>query len=166
MSLLPGDFVPNTWGANLVGTMLSCMSFGVLCTVGWTYFSRFPNDRWAYKILAVLVVTLSTVDTVISTSPPRPRLLASAADTVLRSVMRGADCNYTYTALITHYGTELDILLENWNFQTNIVLIGISCVILQGFMSYRIWIVTERRWRIYPVASVALAVAALVIAIW
>lgn len=33
-------------------------------------------------------------------------------------------------------------------------------------MSYRIWIVTERRWRLYPAFSVALSVAALVIAIW
>jgi hypothetical protein len=77
-----------------------------------------------------------------------------------------ADCHFTYTALITNFGTELYILLANWNFQSNIILIGLTCVVLQSFMSYRIWIVTERRWRAYPAFSVLLALAAFVIAVW
>jgi hypothetical protein len=71
MSLLPPNFVPDTWGANLVGTMLSCTSYGVLLAVAWTYFSRFPNDRWAYRILAVFMLLIGTADTVISQSGPR-----------------------------------------------------------------------------------------------
>lgn len=79
MSLLPSNFLPDTFGANLIGTMLSCMSFGILLAVAWTYFSRLPKDRWAYKILATLMVIISTTDTVISQSQASPRLVSVGA---------------------------------------------------------------------------------------
>ncbi len=66
MSLLPANFVPDTWGANLVGTLLSCASYGVLLAGGWNYFSRFSNDRWAYRLLATFMLLIGTADTVIS----------------------------------------------------------------------------------------------------
>ncbi len=68
MSLLPANFTSATWGANFVGTLLSCVSWGVLVAVGWNYFSRFPNDRWVYKGLAGFMLVVGTADTAISKS--------------------------------------------------------------------------------------------------
>jgi len=66
MSLLPANFMSATWGANFVGTLLSCVSYGVLVAVAWTYFSRFMHDRWAFKALAVFMLVIGTADTAIS----------------------------------------------------------------------------------------------------
>lgn len=52
------------------------------------------------------------------------------------------------------------------NFESTVVLIGLTCVVLQVFMSYRIWIVSERRWRVYPACSVLLSVGGAVISFW
>ena len=114
-----------------------------------------PTDSWPCSCSSSVRLIRSSV------SPPPLVLDSGRSLTPLR-----ADCHFTYTALITNYGSELHILLENWNFQSNIILIGVTCVVLQSFMSYRIWIVTERRWRVYPALSVALSLAAFVIAVW
>jgi len=52
------------------------------------------------------------------------------------------------------------------NFLANILFIGAAGVVLQGFMSYRIWVVSERRWRVWPACSILLSLAAFGVAIW
>lgn len=66
MSLLPADFIAYTYGANLVSTCLSCVSWEILVALGWQYFSRFPEDRWVYKGLAAFMLVAGTADTAIS----------------------------------------------------------------------------------------------------
>ena len=114
MSLLPENFVPDTWGANLVGTMLSCTSYGVLLAVAWSYFSRFPSDRWAYRLLAVLMLLIGTADTIISKPfpvGPRQRPVADPAASRLPLHLHGP--NYELRLRAAHPPRELELSVQH-----------------------------------------------------
>ncbi len=49
----------STLGAILVGFAVSCVAFGAILVQTFYYFTRFPSDRLAYKIIVShLLVTM------------------------------------------------------------------------------------------------------------
>ncbi|KAH8829429.1 hypothetical protein DL96DRAFT_1598072 [Flagelloscypha sp. PMI_526] len=54
--------IENTLGACLVGFAAACIIYGVLLTMVYTYFQRYPEDRAIYKYLTIAMVLLETAD--------------------------------------------------------------------------------------------------------
>ncbi|KAK0458046.1 uncharacterized protein EV420DRAFT_1643390 [Desarmillaria tabescens] len=51
-----------TLGAILIGFALSCAAFGAILVQTFHYFTRFPSDRLAYKIIVVVLLVLELLD--------------------------------------------------------------------------------------------------------
>lgn len=47
-----------------------------------------------------------------------------------------------------------------------IAMIGCSCFILQAFLAYRIFVISERKWRVFPALSTTFALAGAVISLY
>ncbi|KAF7304196.1 hypothetical protein MIND_00651700 [Mycena indigotica] len=58
----PGVTLDNLFGAAFIGFALSCLALGICTNQAVTYFSRYPGDRPAYKLLVVLVWVLAVID--------------------------------------------------------------------------------------------------------
>ncbi|KAI9465013.1 hypothetical protein BJY52DRAFT_1209854 [Lactarius psammicola] len=58
---LSGPTVGNTIGAVVVGWGLSSLAFGMLCIQVWTYYQRYPNDHWSYKVLVFALWALEAL---------------------------------------------------------------------------------------------------------
>lgn len=52
----------STLGAILVGFAVSCVAFGAILVQTFYYFTRFPSDRLAYKIIVIVLLTLELLD--------------------------------------------------------------------------------------------------------
>ncbi|KAK0192993.1 hypothetical protein F5146DRAFT_1192257 [Armillaria mellea] len=52
----------STLGAILVGFAVSCVAFGAILVQTFHYFTRFPSDRLAYKIIVIVLLTLELLD--------------------------------------------------------------------------------------------------------
>ncbi|KIY65256.1 hypothetical protein CYLTODRAFT_68340 [Cylindrobasidium torrendii FP15055 ss-10] len=62
LSLPKGVTLDNTLGAVLVGFAAACCVYGILLAQMYTYFARYPLDRWFYKLLVGLILVLVTAD--------------------------------------------------------------------------------------------------------
>ncbi|KAK0220479.1 hypothetical protein IW262DRAFT_1461732 [Armillaria fumosa] len=54
--------IDSTLGAILVGFAVSCVAFGAILVQTFHYFTRFPSDRLAYKIIVTVLLTLELLD--------------------------------------------------------------------------------------------------------
>jgi hypothetical protein len=54
ISKLLGVTIDETLGCILIGFGTSCVVFGILCMQCISYFSRYPLDKTAYKLLVCL----------------------------------------------------------------------------------------------------------------
>ncbi|KAJ7160458.1 hypothetical protein C8R46DRAFT_1108173 [Mycena filopes] len=54
--------VDDTLGAAFIGFAFSCVVFGVNTNQVVTYFQRYPEDKWAYKLIVLLIWILELVD--------------------------------------------------------------------------------------------------------
>ncbi|KAK0474193.1 hypothetical protein IW261DRAFT_1568892 [Armillaria novae-zelandiae] len=54
--------IDSTLGAILVGFAVSCVAFGAILVQTFHYFTRFPSDRLAYKMLVSVLLMLELVD--------------------------------------------------------------------------------------------------------
>ncbi|KAF7300460.1 hypothetical protein HMN09_00929900 [Mycena chlorophos] len=105
-----------TLGALLVGTLLSCVLWGILTTQVYLYFGRFAEDRRAMKILVAVVWTLELVHAI------------SISHT-------------TYTYLVLDYTDPLKLQGKMPATLAVSVLVGaIITATVQGYFSFRIWV--------------------------
>ncbi|KAF7293803.1 hypothetical protein HMN09_01176100 [Mycena chlorophos] len=109
-------FNPNpTIGALLVGALVSCVLWGISTTQTYIYFSRFPEDSLAIKLL-VSVVWLFEFGHTICTS------------------------HVVYIFAITNYGNPLVLLGKTPPTLGLTVLLGtLTTCCVQGFFAFRIW---------------------------
>ncbi|KAH9053095.1 hypothetical protein EDB87DRAFT_308438 [Lactarius vividus] len=56
-----GHLVGNTIGAVVLGWGISSLIFGTLCIQVWTYYQRYPNDHWSYKVLVFALWALEAL---------------------------------------------------------------------------------------------------------
>lgn len=118
-----------------LGALISCISCGVLVTLAWLYWREFGlRDRPVFLGLAVAMF-----------------LLAAASTATLS--------HFGFDNLVAHYGDALYILKLNWAFPTMMGMIGVSCFLLNIFLSYRIWIASLGTWRVVPGVILSLSAA-------
>ncbi|KAH9009700.1 hypothetical protein EDB85DRAFT_2162418 [Lactarius pseudohatsudake] len=56
-----GVLFGNTIGAVVLGWGISSLVFGMLCIQVWTYYQRYPNDHWSYKVLVFALWALEAL---------------------------------------------------------------------------------------------------------
>jgi len=57
----PRITISNTVGAVVIGLGISSLVFGMLCIQVWTYYQRYPNDHWSYKVLVFVLWALEAL---------------------------------------------------------------------------------------------------------
>ncbi len=106
--------------------MLSSITSGILICLAWQYYTDFgPRDKPGFVVLSVVMFSLGAAST-------------------------GTLVHFGYDNLVTHYGEPLYILKLNWAFPVLMTFIGVSCFLLNCFLSYRIWIASLKEWRAVP----------------
>ncbi|KAE9402218.1 hypothetical protein BT96DRAFT_1017781 [Gymnopus androsaceus JB14] len=53
-------------GGIVVSNYLSYLTMGIVLSAAWTYFSKFPNDTWWFKVPVIVCVTTCVVDTIVT----------------------------------------------------------------------------------------------------
>ncbi|KAH8989100.1 hypothetical protein EDB92DRAFT_1817259 [Lactarius akahatsu] len=56
-----GHLFGNTIGAVVLGWGISSLIFGMFCIQVWTYYQRYPNDHWSYKVLVLALWALEAL---------------------------------------------------------------------------------------------------------
>lgn len=113
-SLLPTFH--ETLGAASVGFSISCGIFGILTTLIFIYFRRYPRDRLVYKVLVVGLWFLELVD----------------------QIFVGFSIYY-YT--ITHFGQQYVLFLENivWPLLAQVMIGVLIATIVKACFALRVW---------------------------
>ncbi|KAF7304127.1 hypothetical protein MIND_00644300 [Mycena indigotica] len=115
----------STYGALLVGVILSAVLFGISCTQAYMYHARFPTDPRRLKVLVGVVWACEAAHL-------------------------GLVSHTLYTWLVTDYGHPERLLGRPPVSLTGfIVLTVFVSVIVQGFFSYRIHVLSKSRVMAY-----------------
>ncbi|PPQ64158.1 hypothetical protein CVT24_008793 [Panaeolus cyanescens] len=113
--------IPDTLGAASIGFSVSCVVFGVLTMQAFTYYQRYPEDKWPYKILVAALWALELLDQIF----------------VGYSV-------YYYT--VTHYGNVQVFLLDDviWTLILQVVLGCFVGTLVKICFTLRVWMFSKR----------------------
>jgi len=114
-----------TFGACLIGIIVSTFLYGILTLQVWLYFEWLKNDRWPIKATVIVSYALET-------------LLACS----------GAAFAYIY--LVSDYETPGELLKNNWTFNMQPGIEPIVAAIVQGFFLHRAWALSAKtlRWKL------------------
>ncbi|KAJ7918153.1 hypothetical protein B0H13DRAFT_1993560 [Mycena leptocephala] len=121
--MVPEPFRPNgsldkTVGSLLLGTYLnSCLLVLELFQMSH-YFRRMNNDSWIMKTVVGIVGFINAIDTL-------------------------ATISAVYLYAITHWGNTQYLVIQNWPITAHFVATGLVGALVQAFMLYRFWRMTE-----------------------
>ncbi|KAE9386843.1 hypothetical protein BT96DRAFT_927938 [Gymnopus androsaceus JB14] len=107
-------------GALVVSNYLSFLTMGIVLSITWTYFSKFPNDKWWFKALVTLCVSMCIGDTV-------------------------ATGIWTYDWAVANYANPTVLALTHWSFAVEAVLMATCGLSVQLFYAWRLWIMSMRK---------------------
>lgn len=106
--------VDNTFGAFLIGVVVSATLYGVTCMQTWYYMSRYFSDPWYIKLL-VSAIFLSD------------------------SVHQALITHTVYTYLVTDFGNVGDIEKLVWSLSVEVLFNGFTGFMVQSFLTMRIY---------------------------
>ncbi|KAE9399539.1 hypothetical protein BT96DRAFT_687230 [Gymnopus androsaceus JB14] len=112
-------------GAVVVSNYLSYLTMGVVLSATWTYFSKFPTDRWWFKALVILCVGMSISDTI-------------------------ATGIWTYDWAVTNYANPTALTLMHWALPAEGLFLSTCGVIVQLFYVWRLWIMSDMKNWVLP----------------
>ncbi|KAJ6582885.1 hypothetical protein DFH09DRAFT_1144827 [Mycena vulgaris] len=128
-------------GGVVVSNYLSFLTMGGVCCYTWLYFSKFPNDRWFFKLIVALCFVMC------------------AADTAGTGV-------WVYDWGVKGYANPGVMALTHWAFPVEAMLLGTCSTIVQCFYAWRVWMVSTRKNWIVPILIVCLSVLGWCIVCW
>ncbi|KAE9383541.1 hypothetical protein BT96DRAFT_39777 [Gymnopus androsaceus JB14] len=89
---------------------LSYLTMGIVLSTTWTYFSKFPNDKWRFKALVILCVSMCIAETIGSGRRRRPCTHLSLKPT---DIFAGI---WSYDWAVANYGIYTFSLLVSCTF--------------------------------------------------
>ncbi|KAG7086314.1 hypothetical protein E1B28_002278 [Marasmius oreades] len=113
-------FLDNSLGGLLGGTWANSYLFMVEIIMAFRYFSRFREDPLWLKFVVCMTLAVD-----------------------LTSTINHYACAYMYTVI--HWGDRDFLQNQNWTFPVYLVTTGASAVIVQQFLIYRFWTLTNGR---------------------
>ncbi|KAE9407780.1 hypothetical protein BT96DRAFT_1014004 [Gymnopus androsaceus JB14] len=128
-------------GGVVVSNYLSYLTMGIVLSATWTYFSEFPDDKWWFKTLVVLCVSICIVDTV------------------------GTGI-WTYDWAVTNYGNPAALAFMHWAIPAEGFFLSTCAFIVQLFYAWRLWIVSMKNNWILPLVVGCLSTLGWCIGCW
>ncbi|KAE9383785.1 hypothetical protein BT96DRAFT_1008792 [Gymnopus androsaceus JB14] len=119
-------------GAVVVGNYLSYLTMGIVLCATWTYFSKFPNDKWWFKVLVTLCVSMCIGDT-IATGQNRHSTDPSFKPTDIFAL---AGC-WSYDWAVTNYANPAALAFIHWGVPAEGFLLGTCGLSVQLFYAWR-----------------------------
>jgi hypothetical protein len=111
----------NTFGAFLIGVVVSATLYGVTCIQTWYYYSRYPSDPWYIKLLVAGALVSDTCHQALIT-------------------------HTVYTYLVTDFG-DLSALGEIvWSLIVEVFFNGFTALIVQSFLAMRVYRLSNKSW--------------------
>lgn len=104
----------NTFGAFLIGVVVSATLYGVTCVQTWYYFSRYPSDPWYIKLLVGAVL---------------------ASDSIHQALIT----HTVYTYLVTDFGIAADLGTLVWSLIVEVLFNGLTALMVQSFLTMRVY---------------------------
>ncbi|EGO01615.1 hypothetical protein SERLA73DRAFT_85396 [Serpula lacrymans var. lacrymans S7.3] len=111
----------NTFGAALIGVVVSATLYGVTCVQTWYYFGQYPNDTWYIKLLVAAVLVSDTIH----------QILIS---------------HTIYTYLVTNFGDPAALGDLVWSLIVEVLFNGFTALMVQSFLAMRIWRLSGKSW--------------------
>ncbi|KDQ09912.1 hypothetical protein BOTBODRAFT_178647 [Botryobasidium botryosum FD-172 SS1] len=111
----------NTYGACLVGVLISNFLMGVQTVQSYIYSHNYPNDGWDIK---ALVYTL---------------LVIGVAHTFFLGIMM-------YHYLIVNFGNFAALVYNTWSFNIEVVLTPVLAFLVQMFFARRAWLLNRKNY--------------------
>ncbi|KIY63539.1 hypothetical protein CYLTODRAFT_458024 [Cylindrobasidium torrendii FP15055 ss-10] len=128
-------------GGVVVSNYLSFLTMGIVLSCTWTYFSKFPKDRWMFKALVVLCVAMCIGDT----------------------VGTGIWC---YDWGVLAYANPTAMAYTHWAFPSEAFLLGTCSLCVQFFYAWRVWMVSMKKNYIVPGIIIMLSTLGWCIVCW
>ncbi|KAE9383542.1 hypothetical protein BT96DRAFT_39794 [Gymnopus androsaceus JB14] len=128
-------------GAVVVSNYLSYLTMGIVLSATWTYFSMFPADRWWFKALVVLCVSMCICDTI-------------------------ANGIWSYDWAVTNYGNIDTLNFMHWSVPAEGFLMSTCGLTVQLFYAWRLWVMSLKNNWILPVAVGSLSIVGWCIGCW
>ncbi|KAG2158996.1 uncharacterized protein EDB93DRAFT_1245557 [Suillus bovinus] len=119
--------VDNTFGAFLIGVVVSATLYGVTCMQTWYYFSRYISDPW-YNKFCVGAIFLSD----------------STHQALITHTV------YTYLIIDVDNATDLEKIV--WSLAVEVVFNGFTALVVQSFLTIRVYRLSNKN--IFATASV------------
>ncbi|KAG2119084.1 uncharacterized protein F5147DRAFT_668132 [Suillus discolor] len=129
----------NTFGAFLIGVVVSGALYGVTCMQTWYYFSRYSSDPWYNKLLVGAVFVSDTTHQALIT-------------------------HTVYTYLVTDFGNTSDIEKLVWSLSVEVLFNGFTGFMVQSFLAMRVYRLSNKNM-IITASVMSLVITELVIVV-
>ncbi|KAF5390972.1 hypothetical protein D9757_003988 [Collybiopsis confluens] len=107
-------------GAILVASFFSFLTMGVVAVCLWIYYTNYPKDPIAFKILVTFMGTLAIIDTVVTGY-------------------------WAYLWGVIHWGDPTIFEFLPTVFVIETFCFGTACLTNQAFFAWRLWTITKRK---------------------
>ncbi|EIN10380.1 hypothetical protein PUNSTDRAFT_112237 [Punctularia strigosozonata HHB-11173 SS5] len=104
----------NTYGAMLIGVIISAALWGVSCTQAWFYFEKYESDQWFIKLMVATAWATDTVHQI---------LISHAA----------------YIYLVKNFANPVKLGEIVWSMVVEVLFTGFTAFIVQSFFAYRVY---------------------------
>ncbi|GAA5879623.1 hypothetical protein JCM8547_003551 [Rhodosporidiobolus lusitaniae] len=104
----------------VAASFVSCALCGVVLSLVVTYFSRFPNDLWQYKLLVTFMTVCALVDTAVTSS-------------------------WVYDFSVKYFAQPQMLAYWPWQLTAYAFVTGPTILAAQLFFTWRVWVVSGRK---------------------
>ncbi|KAG1756053.1 hypothetical protein EDB19DRAFT_1957732 [Suillus lakei] len=106
--------VDNTFGAFLIGVIVSAALYGVTCVQTWYYFSRYFSDPWYNRLLVGAIFVSDSIHQALIT-------------------------HTVYTYLVTDFDSASDLEKLVWSLSVEVLFNGFTGFMVQSFLTMRVY---------------------------
>ncbi|KAG2158998.1 uncharacterized protein EDB93DRAFT_437288 [Suillus bovinus] len=106
--------VDTTFGAFLIGVVVSATLYGVTCMQTWYYFSRYVSDPWYNKFCVGAIFLSDSIHQVLIT-------------------------HTVYTYLVVDFANATDLKKLVWSLAVEVVFNGFTALVVQSFLTIRVY---------------------------
>ncbi|KAG1755526.1 hypothetical protein EDB19DRAFT_1661821 [Suillus lakei] len=109
----------NTFGALLIGVVVSAILYGVTCVQTWYYFTRYTSDSWRIKLLVGAVLV---------------------SDSTHQALITHA----VYVYFVTDFDITSDLEQVVWSVIVEVLFNGFTALMVQSFLTMHIYILSNK----------------------
>ncbi|KAF9247140.1 hypothetical protein BU15DRAFT_69979 [Melanogaster broomeanus] len=111
----------NTFGAFLIGLVVSAVLYGVTCVQTYYYYTHYPKDPWYIKLLVGAALVSDTCHQALIT-------------------------HSAYTYLVTDFGNLVGITKLVWSLIVEVLFNGFTAFMVQSFLAMRVYRLSNKSY--------------------